>query len=156
MARVVVLPATFQGECNRQLQDSLIHTQREVDIGSNAVRAKDATDAGAHMVEPIRLPYRANTELNASTDERHALVYSIQARACSPTVHVESSWWITFHVPPIIPAPWYCLMVGRLRIRSTQEVIVGNTCKIMNYTSLPASLSFMTSSTTSTHFLEIP
>lgn len=84
MARVVVLPATFQTGCNRQLRDSLIHIQREVDIGFNAVRAKDATDAGAHMVEPIRLPYRANTKLNASTDERHALAYSIQARGMQP------------------------------------------------------------------------
>lgn len=95
-----------------------IYTQREVDIGFNAVRAKDASVAGAHMVEPIGSPYRANTELNVSTDARHALIGARGMHAALPAVpctwkHRGSWWWMTTLVPPVIPATRYDVLVLR-------------------------------------------
>lgn len=115
IARVVVLPPTLQSGCNCHLHKSLTYTQREVDIGFNAVRTKDATVVGAHVVEPIKSPYRANTELNASTDARHALVGARGMHAALPAVpctwNCRGSWSQVDHnsctVPPSIPATRY-------------------------------------------------
>jgi len=102
-----VLPATILSGCSCHTQDSLTYSQHEVGIGFNVVRAEDATVDGAHMVEPIRVPYRANTQLKASTDARHALIEARGMHAALPTMHVELSWLITT-VPPVDPAPRYC------------------------------------------------
>lgn len=86
---VVVLPTSFLGGYQYHLHESLTYSQREVGIGFNVVRAKDATVDGAREVEPIRCSYRANTELNASTDARHALIGARGMHAALPCYHAR-------------------------------------------------------------------
>lgn len=123
--RVVVLPTSCLGRCNRRLEDSLTYTQREVDIGFNAVRAKCATVAGAHVVEPIRLQHRANTELNASTDERHALVYPGSRHAALPcTWNHRVGSHSMFH--PLSQHPGTALFANKVISGYLWKWVVGN------------------------------